>query len=229
MSDSDRRDTLDRQSGDLLDLFRARERNHDLRLRVAIPGQVVTYTAATQTVTVIVSALTVEDRGIPLAVPDPPLQLSNVPVAFLAGMGGLAYDTIPIVPGDTGLLICCDRALDEWRRRGEPCDPVDGRTHSLADAVFLPGLRPTPAVITPPPSLTARVIEAPLINLGVAATDFALQGTTIAAAVTATAAALPAAAVDPATALALANALRLAFIALGNTLTTNLSTKVRIE
>lgn len=229
MSDTDRRDTIDAQSDDLLGALRARERNLALSLRTACPALVVDYQAATQTVTVLVGALTVEDRGVPVPIPDPALQIANVPVAFPRAMAGAAYDTWPIVRNDTGMLICCDRSLGEWRRLGVPADPVSNHTHSLGDAVFFPGpARPDAAVITPPPSLTARVVEAPLIHLGQGAINAVLRGTAAAGSITALRAVLAgiAPAVDPATAVVTANACQIAILALCDAITNNLSTRV---
>jgi len=231
VSDTDRRDTIDAQSDDLLGALRARERNLALSLRTACPALVVSYQAATQTVTVLVGALTVEDRGVPIPIPDPPLQITNVPVAFPRAMAGAAYDTWPIVPNDTGMLICCDRSLGEWRRLGVPADPVSNHTHSLGDAVFFPGpARPDAAVITPPPSLTARVVEAPLINLGQGAINAVLRGTAAAGSITALRAVLagitPATETDPASVVVTANACRIAILALCDAITNNLSTRV---
>jgi len=200
-SETDRRDNLDADGGgDLLELYRHRERNLLLAVRTGAPATVVTYNPVDQTVICTVDFLAVESRVIPVDLPDPPTQLLRVPVEFPRSMAGLAYDSWPIVPGDTGRIACMDRAMDQWRRLGIPTDPIDGRTHSQADAVFVlglhadvPGVNPTNGPIVPPPSIVARVIEAPLINLGALATQPVVRGTLLVAVLTTYATAMAAA------------------------------------
>lgn len=106
-------------------------------VRVAIPGQVEYYDAAKQTATV---QPLVQDRfvdGAEELVESLPA-LVGVPVAFPSG-GGFVI-TFPLAKGDTGLLVLADRPLDQWLAKGGVVDPVDVRTHSLAGAVFYPGL-----------------------------------------------------------------------------------------
>lgn len=186
MSDTDRRDKIHADAdGDLLGVFANRERTLLLALRTGSPATVIAYDPATQTASLTVDTLAVASTDLPVDVPDPPERLDRVPVVFTRAMGGLAYDTIPVLPGDTGMIFCMDRAIDQWRRLGVPTDPIDGRTHSHADAVFMPGLHADTDPIIPPTSLAARVIEAPLIMLGVGATQPAVLGTAFAAALAA--------------------------------------------
>ncbi len=233
MSGNDKRDTVDANTdeGDLLQTFRQRERNTALATRTGAPAHVQTYDPATQTITALVGSLEVEDTGLPVEVPDPPRALQRVPVSFLRSMGGLAYITLPILPDDTGMLLCADRATEEWRRLGVPCDPVDARTHSLADAVFFPGLHPDTDPISPPTSLAAMVLEAPLINLGVGAVDFAIRGTSLVTALNSISGVLTAVpnATDPATVITLANANKVAILATLAAIAANLSAKVRVQ
>lgn len=66
--------------------------------------------------------------------------LPNVAVEWPGGGG--ARLTFPLARGDLGLLLFCDRSLDEWQ--ANPTGQVvarDKRTHHLNDAVFAPGLR----------------------------------------------------------------------------------------
>lgn len=175
MSETDRRDSLDAGPGDrdLLQLLKRRERALLLEIRTAQVCNVIAFNGADQTVTVLVGALEVEDTELPVDAPDPPIQLIGVPVGFASGMGGLAYDTTQIIPDDTGLLINADRATEEWKRLGAPCDPIDARTHSFADAWFLPIARPLAGVL-PPVFAGGRRIEAPIIQLGALASYFAV-------------------------------------------------------
>lgn len=140
-------------------------RNIELGLRVAAPATVVSYNAATQRADLTMGFIPVV-LG-PTEVPMQPISLPQVPVAWPRTAAG--YLTFPIVPGDTGLVVFNDRNLGEWLRLGAPTDPKLSRTHDLADGVFLPGLHPDTAPITPATSATATVIEGPLVALGAAA------------------------------------------------------------
>lgn len=231
MSETDKRDTIDADAGgDMLEMLKQRERNLALALCVARPATVVAYDPTTQTASLTVDTLAVESRIVP-GPPDPPQTLARVPVAWLGGMGGTAYQSIQLLPGDTGIVLCMDRALDQWRKLGVPCDPIDGRTHSLADAVFLPILRPDTAPITPPPSVAAHVIEGPLVHVGAGAVDFTIRGTALVSALSTISSVLTAvpAASDPATVITLANANKAAILAIIAAISSNLSTKAMVR
>ena len=51
---------------------------------------------------------------------------------------------LPIQKGDTGILLCCDRALDAYIASdgSAPADPASERHHELTDGIFIPGLVP---------------------------------------------------------------------------------------
>lgn len=78
------------------------------------------------------------DNASPVAIPI----ISNVPVLH-PRMGG-AHLRLPVAKGDTGLLIFAERSLDRWLDGAGDHDPQDPRRHALSDAVFIPGLSPTP-------------------------------------------------------------------------------------
>lgn len=63
----------------------------------------------------------------------------SVPVQFPSG-GGYRL-TFPVKEGDTGLLLFTEASLDLWLEKGGDVDPGDDRRFSLADAVFVPGVR----------------------------------------------------------------------------------------
>jgi len=65
--------------------------------------------------------------------------LVNVPVAFMNGGGG--YLTFPITPGDTCILLFCDRDMDIWFATGQVVPPNSERLHDINDAVALVGIR----------------------------------------------------------------------------------------
>lgn len=64
--------------------------------------------------------------------------ISSVPVAFPRA-GGF-YLRMPIAVGDSGLIVVTKTDLGAWRDSGQDSDPGDERQHSLAGAVFFPGL-----------------------------------------------------------------------------------------
>lgn len=171
----------------LAELLEALVRNVMLDLRVAAPAHVTGYDPATQRATLQLGALPVlivEGEE----VPQPPIAISNVPVMWPGGSAG--YVTTPLVPGDTGLAVFADRALAMWLTLGIPTDPINGRTHALGDAIFMPGLRPGTKPIAPPTSLAATVIEGPVVHAGPLATDPVVKFTELSAAFTAWASAM---------------------------------------
>ena len=108
-------------------------------IRVALPAKVVAYDASIQAVDVqpmIKDRFENEDGDIESeTLPVIP----RVPVVF-PGANGFRV-TFPIAVGDTVLLVFSDRSLDVWLDQGRVVDPNDPRTHSLADAIAIPGLR----------------------------------------------------------------------------------------
>lgn len=169
MSATDDRDVLDAGAAKvtLADLFERSERRQDLRLRVAAPARVATYNATTQRADLVLELLPIVTEAGGLEVPREPVPLPQVPVAWPRTAAG--YLTLPLAPGDTGLVVFADRGMSKWLREGAPGDPVLGRAHDLADGVFYPGLHADVAPIVPPTSQVAAVLEGPQINLGVGA------------------------------------------------------------
>lgn len=166
----------------LPELLAAVIRNLQLDLRVAAPAHVTAYDPATQRAVVQLGALPVrivEGEEIP----QPPIVIENVPVMWLGG--SLGYVTTPLVSNDTGLVVFTDRALAMWLLNGIPSDPINGRTHALGDAVFIPGLRPGTAPIAPPTSIAATVIEGPVVHAGPGAINPVVKFTELSAALTA--------------------------------------------
>lgn len=66
--------------------------------------------------------------------------IANVPVWFPRAGG--ASITMPVKRGDTVLVACAERSLDEWLERGGVQTPADRRKHALFDGVAFPGLLP---------------------------------------------------------------------------------------
>ncbi len=89
--------------------------------------------------------------------------LRNVRVAFFQSTG---YSiTMPLIKGDTGLVIF--DALDhaQWMQSGETSDPDNLRLHGPGSATFIPCIAPDAKAI-PEAIIDALVIKAPDIHLG---------------------------------------------------------------
>lgn len=141
-----------------------------LGLRVAVPATVVKYDAEKQRADVTIAFLpVVKVQG--KEIPEKPLPLPSVPVAWPRTSAG--YLTFPLVAGDTGLVVFCDRSLDQWKSQGKPDDPKMSRTHDLSDGIFLPGAHHDLNPITPATDLGATVLHGDSsILLGRSATSF---------------------------------------------------------
>ncbi|WP_158810469.1 Gp138 family membrane-puncturing spike protein [Beijerinckia sp. L45] len=66
----------------------------------------------------------------------------DLPIHHLGG--GPVVTTHPTVKGDTGAILYMSRAIDSWFNSGGSQNPMEDRAHSLADGVFLSGIRSTP-------------------------------------------------------------------------------------
>lgn len=172
MSSTETDDTVDGASPEaqLVDLLLRFRRNIELDLRVSAPARIITYDPVTQTATVRLELMPVPIiEGEEVPTPAPPLH--GVPVVWHGGTAG--YVSTPLAPGDPGKVTFTDRCLSTWLQTGNPAgpvDPINRRTHNLADAVFEPGLRPL-AEARQPTDQTATVVEGPLIKLGYGATQ----------------------------------------------------------
>lgn len=120
------------------------------RLRTATPGIIAAVhangTVDVQPAIMQVTTLDGERSDEPLSV------LSGVPTifAYYAQTLGLSI-TLPMQPGDEGLLIVADRSIDNWQVASgvqAAAEPVSPRHHNLTDALFLPGAISEPNAIT---------------------------------------------------------------------------------
>jgi hypothetical protein len=125
------------------------------QIRTALPARVVRYYQASQEADVqpLVSPDGIDQPIIPL-----------VPVCHLRASADASYLALPVSHGDTGLLICCEADIREWRRTGEAGTAPDAARHHLHSAVFLPCLTPTASVLTHPAGST--VLAATDLRLG---------------------------------------------------------------
>ena len=113
--------------------------SHGKALRVALPGTIVSFNAAQQTV-VVQPAITEIERVpngggtyAPTALP----QLLDVPV-ILPRAGGFTL-TLPVAAGDECLVIFGDSCMDAWWQSGGQQNQFEQRRHSLADGFAILG------------------------------------------------------------------------------------------
>lgn len=148
MNDEPRDATLE----GLLDLLRQVTRDD---LRVALPGRVTAYDAATQRASVqpLIKHANLDETEQRVAKLLP--EVHSVPVQFPGG-GGMRI-TWPLAKGDTVLLVFASSSIARWKRTGGEVDPGDDRRHDLNDAIAIPGLHdfahipstaPTDAIVT---------------------------------------------------------------------------------
>jgi hypothetical protein len=67
---------------------------------------------------------------------EPRAQVAKVPVCQI-GAGGFVL-RFPLVPGDTGLLIACDRDISLFMQSGEQAPPNTNRIKDFGNSFFLP-------------------------------------------------------------------------------------------
>lgn len=178
---ADKRDILDAKGpgASLGDLLKQLQRKIEMDIRVAAPATTLSYDPSTQRATVELGFRPVEatDSGEEL---EDPIKLYNVPVSFPRASAG--YIALPLAAGggDTGMLVFSDRALANWLSTGGTTDPINGRTHSLADGVFFPGITTdkAPIVSTSHAVAGTTIIEGDTaIHLGDGATEPVIKGT----------------------------------------------------
>lgn len=99
----------------------------------ALPGKVVSYDAASNRASVQPEGLYKAEDGSTIPYP----VIYSVPVVFPCGMSGKAGITFPIYPGDGVLLVFSETQMDDFLTGGDSDDP---RSHSLNDAIAVPGL-----------------------------------------------------------------------------------------
>jgi hypothetical protein len=107
-----------------------------LHLYTSMPGVVVSYDPAKQTVSVKPCIKATYADGQVVERP----QIDNVPVQFPRGKKSSI--TFPIVAGDPVTLIFSMRSLDVWKQKGGVVDPLDLRKFNITDAIAIPGSSP---------------------------------------------------------------------------------------
>lgn len=114
-----------------LDYHRA---DGDAQLRVAIPGEIITYNPTKRTAEIKILYNRVYNDGTvhPIICP-----LVDVPVFTLQG-GGM-HAGFPIGPGDECWVFFADINLDAWHAAGGQQTPLDFRRHDIADGFAFVG------------------------------------------------------------------------------------------
>lgn len=148
-------------------------------INVALPAKVISYDATKQTVTVRLAPKRARRKNKTELERYNQPDIANVPVAF-PGTGAWSI-TWPIAAGDYGVVVVCDRSIDEWKSTGaDRTDPQDPRRFDLTDCVFVPGGRPFTAVVAPAGvDASALVIAGALIKLGSSAASDAVALSTL--------------------------------------------------
>lgn len=110
-----------------------------METRVSMPGKIVSYNSSEQRANIQPLFKKEYKDGTISNLPEIP----GVPVQFPCCDNKKSYIHMPIKTGDFGLLIFCDRNLDNWlSKKGNIELPLDSRMHDLSDAFFIPGIRP---------------------------------------------------------------------------------------
>lgn len=101
----------------------------------SIPARVISVNVSKQSVDVQPSLMKLYPKT-GLNIPRPVLQ--NVPFQFQRG--GDSYITIPIKPGDEGILIFAQRDIRSWKELGGIQQLRSSRMFDYNDAIFIPGI-----------------------------------------------------------------------------------------
>ncbi len=113
----------------LMTLFK---RSLMMSLRVALPAVVKNFDTETNRADLTPAITSASNNGETVILPE----LSDVPVCTPGG-GGFGA-SFPLVAGDTGWVIFCDRDISLFKNSGEVSPANTNRLHNLADAVFYP-------------------------------------------------------------------------------------------
>lgn len=125
---------------DLAGLLRLALDDFAAKTHTAIPGAIVSYTAASKQASVqpLVQKRIWQDGQL-TAIPLPVIY--DVPVQFPGtSRAQISFD---LQKGDTGMIVFSEASLDAWLQgSGAQTDPQDDRRFNLNDAIFVPGVSP---------------------------------------------------------------------------------------
>ena len=148
-------------------------------LHTCCPCTVTAVDGRTVTVTPGINRYVPDGAGNLISEPLP--QLKDVPIGDFVANGMIV--SLPVVAGDTGVLIFSERPIGAWRATGQQGDPGDVGMHTLDGAIFVPMLQPdakvaksasaTNLVIGSDTNQAARIVIQPtMILAGANATNF---------------------------------------------------------
>lgn len=118
----------------LADALEAVGRDWSNKLRVSLPGEIISFDSTKRTAAIMASYNRVLPDGTETPVT---AQLLDVPVFTLQG-GGL-HVGLPIEPGDECWVTFCDFNIDAWHSAGGQQTPQDYRRHDIADGFAVVG------------------------------------------------------------------------------------------
>jgi hypothetical protein len=157
----------------IVDVIREGMEDRIRALNTSEPGEVVSYDVDTQTATVrpmVAGSVLDDDNAFVLEYPP---DIYDVPVMHLRSRAG--YLHMPIITGDTGLLVYPQRDIGQWRSTGQRGSPGDHRACSKSGAVLVLGLMTNERALDGMSSedLILGVLGAALLLLGgPSATDY---------------------------------------------------------
>lgn len=115
-------------------------------VHVSLPGVVQLYNPLKQTATIVLPIKRVLQRADDSFTTEKLPVLENVPVAFMRSAAFAI--TLPLAPGDTGLVVFSEVSIDQWRSKNAATSPGDIGRHTLTGGVFYPGLSPNAKAIS---------------------------------------------------------------------------------
>lgn len=107
-------------------------------VHVSLPARVTAFDKAKQTVDVVLQCNRAMPDGAGNYVSETLPKLVAIPIAYPRSQQFLV--AFPLVDGDKGMVVFCERNIGSWRATGSQGDPGDLGTHTLDGAVFVPGL-----------------------------------------------------------------------------------------
>lgn len=110
-------------------------------VHVSMPGEIVSYDAATQTASVKPCLRRVVFSEDDEQIEEEYQPIQNVPVSFPGGAGFTIH--FELAAGDTGDLVFSTFSHNEWQATGRVSAPGDLKPHNLGAAKFYPGIRHT--------------------------------------------------------------------------------------